>query len=237
MHRALLVYLKYSTSYVTPEGGLKPQIQHQFSIETSKAKKAAGWVELTDEFDQDLPQFATVVRRKIQEDVERAWDDQIQVDVQAAARSFEIGGISNEVTSANRWDAILSMLAQVGYYNFIPNSVAINWITNVLLQTSKNSNHSYLLPPFKDDISKLLSYANKLAVDYALVGDLKQYKVDVYKDFMLKIGWINDELIYNKFAIVGEMRYHSYISSARKKALVYDYLPRVAGIIDGPGSF
>jgi hypothetical protein len=70
-----------------------------------------------------------------------------------------------------------------------------------------------------------------------LVGDLKQYHVDIYKDFILKIGWINDELIHNKFAIVGELRYHSYISDARKKALVYDSLAGVASRISGSGSY
>jgi HK97 family phage major capsid protein len=219
------------------EGGLKPQTQHQFTIETSVAKKVAGWIELTDEFEQDLPNFATNVRRRLQEDVERAWDDAIQLDVQTAARPYEITGLTNQIFEANRWDALLAMMAQVGSYNFITNGIALNWITNAMLKSAKNLDATYLLPSFAAEINGLLSYANKLAIGSALVGDFKQYKVDIYKDFMLKIGWINDELIYNKFAIVGEMRYHSYISDARKKALVYDSLAEVANTIDGPGSF
>ena len=219
------------------EGGLKPQTQHTFTIETSVAKKAAGWIELTDEFEQDLPNFASNIRRQLQIDVERAWDDQIQLDVQAAAHSYDILGLNGEVVAANRWDAIMAMMAQIGSYNFIPNAVALNWITNVEVQTSKSSFNEYLLPPFAPMINSLLSYANKMSVGSALVGDLKQYHVDIYKDFILKMGWINDELIYNKFAIVGELRYHSYISTARKYALVYDSLSTVAGKIKGPGSF
>lgn len=225
------------TPAIVAEGALKPQTQHQFTIETSTAKKVAGWIELTDEFEQDLPSFATNVRRRLQEDVERAWDDAIQVDVQNAARPYEITGLDNQIFEANRWDALLAMMAQVGSYNFITNGIALNWITNAMLKSAKSLDAAYLLPSFAAEINGLLSYANKLAVGSALVGDFKQYKVDIYKDFMLKIGWINDELIYNKFAIVGEMRYHSYISDARKKALVYDSLAEVANTIDGPGSF
>lgn len=219
------------------EGGLKPQIQHKFTIETSTAKKVAGWIELTDEFEQDLPNFASNVRRKLQEDVERAFDDLIQVDVQNAARPYETTGLDGQIAFANRWDAILAMMAQVGSYNFVPNAVAINWITNAMLQSAKNENGTYLLPSFADDIRRMLVYSNKMANGHALVGDLKQYHVDIYKDFVLKIGWINDEFIYNKFAIVGEMRFHSYISDARKKALVYDSLAEVANTIEGSGSF
>jgi hypothetical protein len=216
---------------VVAENALKPQIQHKYAVETSVAKKVAGWIELTDEFEQDLPNFAANVRRQLQMDVERAWDDAIQVDVLAAARPYEITGLNGKVQAANFWDAILAMMGQVGFYNFIPNTVGINWLTNVLLNTEKATTNEYLLPPFVDQINAMKVYANKLAVNKALVGDLKQYKVDIYKDFILKIGWINDELIYNKFAIVGEMRYHSYISSARKKAIVYDDLATVDGLI------
>lgn len=219
------------------EGALKPQIQHQFTVETSVAKKAAGWVELTEEFDQDLPQFSTVVRRLLQVDVERAWDDQIQIDIQNAAHPFDITSLNGEIFDANRWDAVMAFLAQIGSYNFVPNGVAINWITNVMLQSAKNANGTYLLPTFAPMINDLLVFANKMQVGNALVGDFKQYKVDIYKDFVLKIGWINDELIHNMFAIVGEMRYHSYISTARKKALVYDSLAKIAHQINGSGSF
>lgn len=219
------------------EGALKPQIQHQFTIETSTAKKVAGWIELTEEFEQDLPNFASNVRRKLQEDVERAFDDLIQIDVQNAARPYEITSLDDQIAFANRWDAILAFMGQVGYYNYVPNTVAINWITNVMLQTAKSEDGVYLVPSFADSIEKMLVYANKMAIGHALVGDLKQYKVDIYKDFMLKVGWINDEFIYNKFAIVGEMRFHSYISDARKKALVYDSLSEAAAALLGDGSF
>lgn len=219
------------------EGATKPQIQHKFSIETSVAKKVAGWIELTDEFEQDLPAFASNVRRQLQMDVERAWDDQIQLDVQTAARPYEITGLNDQIFMANRWDAILAFMAQVGFYNYNTNGIAMNWLTNAMLKSEKNANGTYLLPTFADEVNRLAVYANKMAVNNALVGDFKQYHVDIYKDFVLKVGWINDEFIQNKFAILGEMRYHSYISDNRKKALVYDSLTEAAAAIDGSGSF
>lgn len=217
---------------VVAEGALKPLTQHRFQVETSVAKKVAGYVQITDEFEQDLPQFATAVRRMLQQDVLRAWDDAIQVDVQTAARPFEITQLNGSIQDANYWDALLAMMGQVGFNNFTPNAAAINWLTNVKMKTLKNSNGTYLLPPFVEEIQRMLIYANKVAVDYALVGDMSQYHVDVYKDFYLKIGWVNDDLIRNQFSIVGEIRYHSYISEARKKALVYDNLATVAGLIN-----
>lgn len=217
---------------IVAEAAAKPQTQHLFAVELSVAKKIASYIKITEELDDDLPQLGTMARRMLQTDVERAWDDQIQLDVQAAALPYTITDLNGKIQAANFWDAVFAEMAQVGSYNFIPNTVAVNWLTNVLIQAGKKtSQNEYLLPPFANDIKSIMAFANKMAVGYGLVGDLKQYHVDIYKDFYLKVGWINDDLIHNVFAIVGEMRYHSYISSARKKAIVYDSLDAIDALI------
>lgn len=220
------------------EGAAKPQTQHIFQVEMSVAKKMAAWIKITDEFEQDLPYLATQVRRMLQEDVMRGWDDAIQQAVIDAAHQYEISGLDSSIDTANYWDALLAMMAQVRFYNFIPNSIGINPLTSVQLKTAKSATDKlYLLPSFADEILSILTEANKVAVGKAFVGDLKQFKVDVYKDFVLKIGWVNDDFINNQFCIVGEIRYHRYISDARKKAIVYDSLNDVKTDINGtPGS-
>lgn len=221
------------TPTIVAESGLKPLISRTYGIETSTAKKVAAYSIFTEEFDQDLPGFATNARRKMQEDVIQAFDNYIQTAVQLAARPFEITELNDQVSGANYWDAVLAMMAQVGNYNFNPNTVAINWLTNVMLKTAKNTMEDYLAPTFKNEIDAMLVYANKMAFKYALVGDLRQYNVDIYKDVYIKMGLINDQLIHNEYAVVAEMRFHNYISDARKKAIVYDRLNRVASQIDG----
>lgn len=206
------------------EAGTKALTQHKFKVEFSQAKKAAAYIILSEEFDQDLPGLSTSVRRMLGNDVMRAFDDQIQTDLLAVARPYEIDGLDGEVDFANLWDAIGAELAQVGFNNFISNTIALNSVTNWNVGMQKDSEGRYLVPPFMQRIQGMLVEANKLAVGHGLVGDLSQYKVDIYKEFSLVIGWINDQLITNQFTIVGEMRYHSYISDNRKKAIVYDVL-------------
>lgn len=221
------------TPALVAESGLKPLLQHKFQAQLSNAKKIAAYIKITEEFDQDLPQFGTVVRRLLQEDVIRGWDDQLQTEVIDASHPYEVASLDGAIYDANRWDALLSMLAQVYHYNFIPNTIGINPFTNVLLKTAKNIDGTYLLPAFAAEIQNLLVQANKVATGKAFVGDLKQFKVDIYKDFYIKIGLINDDLIHNEFAIVGELRYHSYISDNRTKALVYDSVGDVMDQIRG----
>ena len=214
------------------EGAAKPLLQHKFIVEYSVAKKAAAYIELTEEFEDDVPGLATAVRRMLQADVLRAFDDAIQAYVISVARPYEITGLTDQVTTPTLFDALGALLAQIGFYNFIPNTLALNPVTHWLILMSKDSQGRYLDPPFIDRIDRLLVEANKVAIGFGLAGDLSQVKVDIYKDFTLRIGWINDQLILNKFSIVGELRYHSYISDSRKKAIVYNALAAVRTTID-----
>jgi hypothetical protein len=219
------------------ESGTKTLVQHKFQVEYSIAKKAAAYLQLTEEFDTDAPGLATAVRRMLEGDVMRAFDDAIQAAVIAAARPYEITGLTHLVDQANKYDALGAELAQVEYYNYVANTVAINPVTKWDMYESKNAvitsgPRDYIYPWwFPQEISPKLVTANKVAANYALSGDLKQYKVDIYKDFTLRVGWINDDFIKNQFVIVGELRYHAYISDNRKKAIVYDNLDTIIAAI------
>jgi hypothetical protein len=215
------------------EAGTKPLTQHKFQVELSQAKKIASYIQLTEEFQDDLPGLATTVRRMLQNDVIREWDNAIQKDVQDNSRAFNITGFNGKVFDSTMYDAIGAMLAQVGFYNFQANGIFMNPIELWRTFMSKDTQGRYLLPPFMDRINPLLAEANKVALGFAMVGDFKQYKVDIYKDFVLKMGWINDDLIKNQFSIVGEIRYHSYISDARKNALVYNDIDYIKTTING----
>jgi hypothetical protein len=71
-----------------------------------------------------------------------------------------------------------------------------------------------------------------VAENNALVGDITQYNVDVYKDMVLKVGYNNDDFQRNQFSVIAEVRYHDYISTTRKVALAYYNLLTVRTLID-----
>ena len=214
------------------EGGAKPLTQHKFKVEFSTAKKAAAYIEITEEFEDDIPGLATAVRRMLRDDVIRQFDTQIQADVISKARGYIITELNGQIAKANYWSALRAMMGQIASYNFTANTIGLNPLSAVILDEQKNAEGDYLIPPYVQRVRQMTVEANKVAFNYALVGDLRQYKVDMYKDFFLRIGWINDNLILNKFCIVGELRYHSYISDNRRDAICYDNIPAVVDTID-----
>lgn len=213
------------------EGASKPLTSRTFQVEMSTAKKIAAAIQITEEFDADLPYLSSQVKSLLQLDLVRAYDDQIQADVIAAATPFDfttagIGGYSlsllkGQIYDATFWDALTAMGLYPRINNFIPNVSLINPITWGKMQMGKDTVGRYNYP--NDELISRINaqIGNKLWPDNALVGDLKQFKVLKYKDFVLKMGWINDDFIRNQFTIVAEVRFHDFISTARKKAIVY----------------
>lgn len=226
-----------SVGTAVAESGEKPLIQHRFEVVVTTPDKVAAYMQFTEEFQDDLPQLYSLMRNLLNDDVMRAFDNALQAKVVAAARPYNITGLNSNVQDANYWDALLALITQVGHYEFYPNTLAISWITDARVRTTKNLENDYLVPPFVDEINALRVRANKIALGFALVGDLNQYQVRIYKDFTIRLGWINDDFRKNQFGMVGELRYHSFISENRKNAIVYSNLDTVATQIDGlPGS-
>jgi hypothetical protein len=215
------------------EGAPKPLWNTRFKVEMSQAKKTAAMSVITEEFDQDLPGFTTIVQRLLTETVARKWDDDVYTAVIAAASAYTMTGLNGQVDDSNLYDALRAMIAQVGKNNFNANFIGINPVTSALVEMQKSAtDRLYLLPPFLQRIQSILREGNKVAEGYALVGDITQYNVDVYKDMVLKVGYNSDDFQRNQFSTIAEVRYHDYISTNRKTALVYDQLSRIRTLID-----
>lgn len=215
------------------EGAPKPMWNTRFKVEMSEAKKTAAMSTITEEFDQDLPGFTTIVQRLLTETVGRKWDDDVYTAVIAAAQAYTMTGLNGQVDDSNLYDALRAMLAQVGKNNYNANFIGINPVTGALVEMQKSAtDRLYLTPPFLQRLQSIMREGNKAAEGYALVGDVSQYNVDVYKDMVLKVGYNLDDFQRNQFSVIAEVRYHDYISTNRKPALIYDQLTRIRTLID-----
>jgi hypothetical protein len=216
------------------EGAPKPLWNTRFKVEFSTAKKIAAMTVITEEFDQDLPGFTTIVERLLKEEVLRRFDDAIYAGVIAAATGYSLPNLNYKIDKANLWDALLAGFTQVEVANYNPNLGAVNPVSYAeMLMTKTEQTREYNWPPYMNRLPPI-ARSNKVAYGKALVGDFTQYKVDIYKDLMLKVGWNNDDFQRNQFSVIAELRYHDYISSTRKNALVYyDLATVIAQITSG----
>jgi hypothetical protein len=215
------------------EGAPKPLFNTRFKVQMSEAKKIAVMTTITEEFDQDLPGFTTIVERLLRENVTRKWDDDIYTAVIAAATGYTMTGLNGKIDDSNYWDALRALIAQVGKNNFTANFIGVNPVTSALIDMQKSAtDRLYLMPPFAQRVSSILREGNKVTEDAALVGDIRQFNVDMYKDLVLKVGYNSDDFRRNQFSVVAELRYHDYISDSRKPAIVYKDLSDLVATLD-----
>jgi len=71
----------------------------------------------------------------------------------------------------------------------------------------------------------------KIPVGKIFVADMKKYNVVNYVPFSIRVGWINDQFITNKFTLVGESRYFQYVKNLDQAAFVYDDIATVQAAI------
>ena len=71
----------------------------------------------------------------------------------------------------------------------------------------------------------------KIPVGKIFVADMSKYHLVNYVPFSIRVGWINDQLITNKFTMVGESRYFQYVKNLDQAAFVYDDIATVQAAI------
>jgi len=71
----------------------------------------------------------------------------------------------------------------------------------------------------------------KIPAGKIFVADMSVYNVINYVPFSIRIGWINDQLITNKFTMVGESRYFAFVKNLDQAALIYDDISVVQAAI------
>jgi hypothetical protein len=160
------------------EGAAKPLTSRTFQVEMSTAKKIAAGIQITEEFDQDLPYLSSQVKSLLQLDLVRAFDDQIQTDVIANSSPFDfttagiggynLGALKGNIYDATLWDALTAMGLYPRINNFIPNVSLINPITWGKMQMGKDTVGRYNYP--SDDLISRINaqIGNKLFPDFAL---------------------------------------------------------------------
>ena len=223
-----------------------PKAQVDFKIETRYASpvKVAGYEILTSESVQDIPNLQSIATNflRAKHDLKRQngilFGDGIGENPTGATvygRTFVAGGMANCVSDTNFMDVVNACITDIyttqNYQDEMPymaNLVMINPIDFFCqLVSAKDGNGLPLYPsaslfnrvtiggvtivPFQD-----------IPVGKIFVADMSKYNVTNYVGYSVRIGWINDQFITNKFTMVGESRFHAFVKKLDEQAFIYD---------------
>ncbi len=218
--------VKQGTSATVPEGGEKPAVQYEYELKSETYKKEACYVSFTQEFSIDFERLHNEIMQKVRIDLVNRINAAIQGRILTAATAYNQGAAykaaaGGAITDPNDWDVIAALAAQAENATFTnaANTAIVSTNKKWIMGTLKDEEKRWLgNPPILSGISMVSnpSWGNTNVI----VGDMKQYNIALRGGIIVRLGWINDDFIKNKFGSVVEQFYFDYISDARKPAIV-----------------
>lgn len=207
---------------IVAENGEKPQVQFRWIRKSVEYKKVAAYLKITDEFDMDFPLLAQRAQAELSRDVIRQINSIVATDVLSQATTFTPPTAwANSVPFANDYDAIMAMASQVEMSTFADsaNVAIMNSAKKWRIGAEKDTTGNYLNRPASLNGVRFVGNP-AFGADNIVVGDLKQYNLTMRGSFIIKIGYVNEDLIHNRFTVVGEQFYFNWLPEARKGAIV-----------------
>jgi hypothetical protein len=217
---------KEGASSAVTEGSTKPKSQYFYEIKNSAYKKEATLLTFTEEFDMDFARLQQESVNSARVDLTNRINTAIQARIISAATAYNTGDdfktAINLGTDPNDFDAIAAMAAQADSATFggsMTNAALMSTYKKYGMGLTKDSTFNYLNTP---DIIKNVSFVGNagMAADDVVVGDFKQYNIQLRGGMIMKVGYNGTDFAENKFSVVLEQYYFDYISSIRAKALV-----------------
>lgn len=238
------------------EGGSKPEIDWKWENRYAEPLKIAAHEIMTDEAIKDVPRILSVAKDflKKRHDLFKAdglyFGDGIAPNAKGAtvyARTFVAGAMAIKVTDPVFMDVVNAIITDIyethnytDEMSYSPNIVLVNPVDFFLnLVAAKDVNGRPLYPQASLFNSVTLGGVSirpwtKIPVGKIFVADMGKYNITNYVPYSVRLGWINDQFITNKFTIVGESRFHAFVRNLDEQAFVYDTYATVLAAITKP---
>ena len=226
---------------IVEEGGLKPLVSVGLVKNASEAKKVAGRTVYTDEVAKFKKEYYNIIRRLINDKLLRDYRKQLTIALVAAASPYASSALDGQYTNPTDFHAIAAVAAQIESLDFIPDTLVINPQDKWRIGMAQNDNGSfYLNIPIAspDGMPTLLGFnvitSNEIEVGKFILGESGLWKIED-EAITVKIGYgveqtkdangfvkdVQHDLDHNRFRVISEMWFHSYIDSAHEGSFVY----------------
>lgn len=219
---------KLGASATTTEGGTKPLSQYIYALKSATYKKEATMIGFTEEFNLDFGRLQGDILGKGRTDVINRINTAVLANILSAATAYNTGtaykaAYGGLVPTANYNDFITldAMAAQVDNNTFgaAANSAVMSTFKKHALGITMDTTGRFISSP--DFLSNLSFVGNPgMANADVIVGDFKQYNIQLRGGFIVRVGYNGTDFAQNMFSVVMEQYYFDYISSIRAAALV-----------------
>lgn len=216
---------KQGSSSDHTEGSTKSKSQYFYKIQSSEYHTEATMLTFTNKFALDFSRLQQEALNAANTDLINAINAAILPRIITAATAYNTAATFApliDATSMNDFDVIAAMAAQSNSATFgsaNANAALMSTYKKYAMGLTKDSTHNYLNAP---DVISNISFVGNAGVgaDDVVVGDFKQYNIQLRGGVIMRVGYNGSDFAENKFSVVLEQDYFDYISTIRKAALV-----------------
>jgi len=226
------------------EGGTKPQVDFKVETNYAQPKKVAAHMILTEEAVTDIPQLQSIATDYLRKkhDLKRQngilFGDGVGANPTGATtygRVFAAGDMATAVTAPNFMDVVNACITDIytthNYTDeepYMANLVMVNPVDFYIQMISAKDSQGLPLYPqasmfnmVRIGTTTIMPFED-IPAGKIFVADMSKYNVTNYVPYTVRIGWINDQFITNKFTMVGESRLHAFVKALDEAAFIYD---------------
>lgn len=202
---------------IVSENGLKPQVDLKLIRNHATPKKAAGYIVVTEEMMKYKDIAWGHIQRLFQDKVMRDYEDKLTTDMLVNATGYVGTALDNTIAAPNDFNALIAGVLQLESLNFVPNKLVINPADKWRLALAETGNGTLILPYIQNGgqfglLGLEVISTTKVEAGTFILGEGGTWKI-MEEAPQLRTGLVNDDLIYNRMTIVGEIFFLSYVPS------------------------
>lgn len=225
---------------IVSESGFKPLVSVDLVPQVSKVKKVAGHSVYTDEVPKFKKQAYNIIRRLINDKLLRDYQNQLTTELAAAAGPYVSSALDGQYSNPTDFHAFAAVAAQIESLDFYPDTLIIHPQDKWRIGMSQDQTGAfYMAVPASsvDAEPKILGFnvitSTKVPVGKFILGEAGLWKIED-EGVTVKIGYgtttikneqgvvteVQDDISHNRFRIISEMYYHSYIDKAHEGSFI-----------------
>lgn len=212
-------------------GVAKPGASFTLEVEKSVAKKIAVSMKVATELLEDVDGMTTMIQNELTYLLKAKANTTLMTGVESGTVIAGVQTFSLPFTTAglstvnpNNWDVARVVIAQMRLA-FITGPIVL--FMNPIDTANMDMDKAVSLGMYTGISARpipggVIVEDNNVTVGYIQAISLDAWKNLIYKDFMIKYGWENDDFTKNLVTVIAELRMHSFHSANDAAGFVYD---------------
>jgi hypothetical protein len=210
---------------IVAENAVKPQVKLELVKNQVEAKKAAGYIVVTEEVIKWRSRAWAAVQRLFRDKVYRDYENILTTQMTASASSYVSTPLDGTIAAPTDFDAIIATILQGEMLNYEFETLVLNPADKWRLAMTTTANGMFVLPYIQQGgrfalLGLRVITTNKIPAGEFLIGESGSWYIEEEAP-QLRTGLVNDDFIHNRMTIIGEVFFLSYVPSNNAGSWIY----------------